>query len=334
MHLRRWALPVLAAFALVSSVALARPGASAPSAAAAHDAHAQPAPAAALALPAAQDPAKPVKAVRFTGIPTANTADLEAKYKPLAKYLTDKLGVPFEYVPSADYNASVDGFVNGDLQLAWFGGLTGLRARQRVEGAQVIVCGKIDREFKTYFVANKASGLAKSDEFPMALKGKKFTFGSDSSTSGRLMPEFFIRKHTKLSPKEFFGVENNFSGGHDKTAKLVEAGTFDAGAMDFKQYEKMVAEFKKEPKSEKGIDPDKVQVIWVTPTYVDYHFTAHPKLDAAFGAGFTKKLQQALIELKDEALLKALDRPEGLVEATNADFDVLKGVAKEIGLVR
>jgi phosphonate transport system substrate-binding protein len=281
------------------------------------------------AVPVAQD-----KVVRFTGIPTANTTDLEAKYKPLSKYLTDKLGVPFEYVPSADYNASVDGFVNGDLQLAWFGGLTGLRARQRVEGAAVIACGKIDREFKSLFVANAATGLKEAREFPLALKGKKFTFGSDSSTSGRLMPEYFIRKNTKLSPKEFFGAENHYSGGHDKTAKLVEAGTFDAGAMDFKQFEKMVAEFRKDPRSEKGLDPAKVVVIWTTPTYVDYHFTAHPKLDTQFGAGFTRKLQQALVEIKDESLLKALDRPEGLIEATNADFDVLTGVAKEIGLLR
>ncbi|MBI5364020.1 MAG: putative selenate ABC transporter substrate-binding protein [Planctomycetes bacterium] len=320
MHIHRWALPALALFVLLVPC-FARTGTSAP-------------PTSAPELAPPQDPPKAVEAVRFTGIPTANTADLEAKYEPLAKYLSEKLGVPFEYVPSADYNASVDGFVNGDLQLAWFGGLTGLRARQRVEGAKVIACGKIDREFKSYFVANKALGLAKSDKFPLALEGKQFTFGSDSSTSGRLMPEYFIRKETKKAPKEFFGKENHYSGGHDKTAKLVEAGTFDAGAMDFKQYEKMVAEFKKDPKSEKGLDPDKVQVIWVTPTYVDYHFTAHPMLDTEYGAGFRKKLQAALIELKDEALLAALDRPEGLVEATNADFDVLQGVAKETGLVR
>jgi phosphonate transport system substrate-binding protein len=331
-HPARWIVSVAGALALAATLVQARTDTPAPAGearAAAAPETPQAEPPLALALPPAQD-----KVVRFTGIPTANTTDLEAKYKPLSQYLSDKLGVKFEYVPSADYNASVDGFVNGDLQLAWFGGLTGLKARQRVEGAAVIACGKVDPEYKSYFIANKASGLAKSEEFPMALKGRKFTFGSDSSTSGRLMPEYFIRKFTKLSPKEFFGAENHYSGAHDKTAKLVEAGTFDAGAIDYKQYEKMVAEFAKDPKSEKGLDPAKVHVIWVTPKYVDYHFTAHPKLEATCGAGFTRKLQQALVDIKDESLLKALDRPEGLIAATNADFDVLKSVAKEVGLIR
>lgn len=318
-HLRRFKLPLFS-FLLLGPLALAH-----------HPGPAPEHPTAALA--SAQDE-KPAKVVRFTGIPTANTADLEAKYRPLSKYLGEKLGVTFEYVPSADYNASVDAFANGDLLLAWFGGFTGVQARKKVEGAQVIACGKVDRAYKSYFIAHKSLGLAKADTFPTTLAGKKFTFGSASSTSGRLMPEYFIRKETKKTPKEFFGAENNYSGAHDKTLKLVEAGTFEAGVVDYKQYEKMVAEFQKDPKSDKGIDPDKVRIVWVTPAYVDYNFTAHPKLDEQFGAGFTQRLKAALVGIKDEALLKALDRPEGLVEATNADFEVLVNVAKECGLAR
>jgi len=286
------------------------------------------------ALPPAAEPApaQDTKVLRFSGIPNQNTSELEAKYKPLAKHLGEKLGIKVEYVPCADYPATVEGFAKGDLQLAWFGGLTGLRAREKVATAKVIACGKIDRDFKSYFIANAKSGLTKSDAFPMELKGKKFTFGSDSSTSGRLMPEHFIRKFTKQTPKEFFGAENAYSGSHDKTAKLVEAGTYDAGALDMAVYDRMVAEFKKDPT--KGVDPEKCKVIWVTPSYVDYHFLAHPKLDETFGAGFTDKLTAALLAITDAELLKPLDRPQGLVAATNADFDVLKSVAKDLGLIR
>jgi phosphonate transport system substrate-binding protein len=266
------------------------------------------------------------KTLRFSGIPTTNTTELAAKYKPLAEHLSTKLGVPVEYVPLADYTAAVEGFKNGDLQLCWFGGLTGVRARQAVKGARVIACGKVDPKFHSYFVAHKSTGLTRSDEFPLALKGKKFTFGSDSSTSGRLMPEYFIRKHTKLSPKEFFGSEMNFSGGHDKTAKLVEAGTFDAGALDYTVYDQMV--------KDKKLDPDVCRIIWVTPDYTDYHFTAHPALDETFGKGFTDRLQQALVEIKDPELLKALFRPDGLIPAKNEDFDGLRALALELGLVR
>ncbi len=269
------------------------------------------------------------KVLRFSGIPNQNSTELAEKYKPLAKYLSEKLGVQVEYVPSADYNASVDAFKNGDLQLCWFGGFTGVQARIAVPGARAIACGPRDMKFKSYFVANKSLGLTKSDEFPMALKGKKFTFGSAQSTSGRLMPEYFIRKNTKMSPKDFFGMEMAFSGGHDKTCALVGAGTYDAGCVDYTVYEKLV--------KEKKVDPELVQVIWVSPEFCDYNFTAHPALDTTFGAGFTDKLQKVLTSIAgdDLKLLSAMDRNEGgLVPCTNENFETLKKLAIEIELVR
>lgn len=267
---------------------------------------------------------KPV--LRFSGIPNQNTTELNEKYKPLAEHLSKTLGIKVEYVPSADYNASVDGFKNGDLQLCWFGGFTGVQAREAVKGAHAIVCGKRDTAFKSYFVAHKDAGLAKGADFPLGMKGKTFTFGSAQSTSGRLMPEYYIRKHTKGSPKDFFGSEPNFSGSHDKTLELVAAKAFDFGVVDYTVYEKRVAE--------KKIDPATVVVVWETPTYADYNFTAHPVLEERYGKGFTEKLQKALVEISDEKLLAAMDRKDGLVACDDKLFDDLKKTAKEIGLVR
>lgn len=266
------------------------------------------------------------KTLRFTGIPNNNTTELAEKYRPLAAHLTRELGVTVEYVPMVDYPASVEAFKNGDVQLCWFGGFTGVQARAAVPDARVIACGRVDPKFKSYFIANASTGLEKSADFPMALKGKKFTFGSASSTSGRLMPEYFIRKFAQQSPKEFFGAEMSFSGAHDKTAKLVEAGTFDAGALDYTTYDKLV--------KEKKLDPELCRVIWVTPDYPDYHFCAHPSLETTFGRGFTDRLQTTLVAIDDEALLGGMNRPEGLIAARNEDFDNLRAVAVEIGLVR
>ena len=108
------------------------------------------------------------KVLKFSGIPNQNSTELAEKYKPLAKYLALKLDVPVEYVPAADYNATVDGFKNGDLQLCWFGGFTGVQARSAVEGARAICCGPRDMKFKSYFVANKSLGLKKQDAFPIS----------------------------------------------------------------------------------------------------------------------------------------------------------------------
>jgi phosphonate transport system substrate-binding protein len=269
------------------------------------------------------------KVLRFSGIPNQNSTDLAEKYKPLAAYLTTKLGVQVEYVPVADYNATVDAFKNGDLQLCWFGGFTGVQARIAVPGSKAICCGPRDMKFKSYFVANKKLGLTKKDAFPMELKGKKFTFGSAQSTSGRLMPEYFIRKNTKMSPKDFFGMEMAFSGGHDKTCAQVADGTFDAGCVDYTVYDRLVKEGK--------VDPALVQIIWVSPEFCDYNFTAHPALETTFGAGFTEKLQKTLTSIAgdDLKLLSAMDRNEGgLVTCTNENWDTLKKLAIEIELVR
>ncbi len=274
-------------------------------------------------------PGDPKPPLKFTGIPNQNTTELAEKYAPLAKYLGLKLGVPVEYVASADYNASVDAFKNGDVQLAWFGGYTGCQARAAVPGATAIACGVRDLEFKSYIIANKASGLVKSEEFPTTLAGRKFTFGSASSTSGRLMPEFYLRKAVKKSPKEFFGAEPSFSGGHDKTIELVAAGTFDAGAVDYTVFDKRV--------KEKKVDPNLVHIIWTSPEYADYNFTAHPKLEEIYGKGFTEKLQKELIAIsgEDRKLLSALDRAEdGLVICSNETFETLRKTAVDIGLLR
>ncbi|MCB9916408.1 MAG: putative selenate ABC transporter substrate-binding protein [Planctomycetes bacterium] len=279
--------------------------------------------AAAPSCSTAVDAAQPL---RFTAIPGENTAEMIAGFDRVAAYLSGELGVPVEYVPVADYGASVEAFKNGDILLSWFGGLTGVQARQAVPGARAIAFGVVDPQYKSYFIANAQSGLKPSAEFPMELAGKRFTFGSASSTSGRMMPEYWIRQHTGKSPAAFFGSEMKFSGNHDATWQLVQDGTFDAGVLSYKTYETKVAAGE--------IDPAKCFVIWETPPYADYSWNAHPALDAQFGAGFVDKLQAALVGMKDEDLLAALMREEGLVKASNADFAALAELAKDLDLVR
>ncbi len=270
--------------------------------------------------------AKEEVVLKFTAIPGDSTTELAAKFEPFEKYLSGKLGVKVQYVPTADYAASVDSFVNGDVHLAWFGGLTGVRARRKVEGSRAIAQGKVDPQYKTYFIAHKDSGLKPGTEFPSDLRGKKFTFGSSGSTSGRLMPTHFITKFTGETVDQFFGSVPHFSGSHEKTAQLVSAGTFHAGAIDYKTYDRLVAE--------KKIDPKVCYVIWTTPAYPDYNWTAHPDLDKKFGEGTIDRLQKIMIEMTDTELLKAINRQEGLIPAKNEEWDDLAGLAKELGLLR
>jgi len=263
--------------------------------------------------------------LRFTAIPDDNTTDLQEKFDPVAAYLSEKLGVPVQYVPSSDYGASVEMFKNGDIHLAWFGGLTGVQARQAVPGAHAIVQGVEDPQYYSYFIAHASTDLHRSAEFPAAIAELKFTFGSTMSTSGRLMPEYFIRKYSGKAPDEFFEHEYGFSGSHNKTAEQVNSGASQAGVLNYKVYETMVQEGK--------IDPGVCRIIWQTPPYADYNFTAHPDLETMFGAGFALKLQSALIEMKDENLLAAFKR-SGLIQADDREFEDILAVARSLNLAR
>ncbi len=263
-------------------------------------------------------------ALRFSAIPDQDETRLREKFAPVARYLEAELGVPVQYIHATRYSDSVDLFKNGDIMLAWFGGLTGVQARHAVKGARAIAQGVEDPEFYSYFIARTDTGIERTDEFPTQLGGMKFSFGSMGSTSGRLMPEHYIRANTGKDPRDFFSAVS-FSGSHDRTAELVESGQLQAGAINYKVYDRRVAEGR--------TDPNVVRVIWKTPSYPDYNFTAHPDLERVYGAGFTDKLQSALLAMKDPDLLSAFPRT-GMVAADNADFEAIHKLARPLEFIR
>lgn len=265
------------------------------------------------------------KVLKFSAIPDRNSTELKEKFDAIAKHLSEKLGIEVEYVPASDYKASVELFRTGDIQLAWFGGLTGVQARQSVEGARAIAQGAADPDYYSYFIAHESTGLSEVPDFPEMMANYSFTFGSESSTSGRLMPEYFIRKFTGKSPAEFFGKEPAFSGSHDKTVELVESGKVQIGAVSYKLYDKRVAEGK--------VDPKVCRILWRTPVYADYNFTAHPALNEMFGEGFVDKLQKTLIEMDDPELLSAFPRKR-MISAKNEDFQGVVEVAEQLGFLK
>lgn len=263
--------------------------------------------------------------LRFTAIPDQNSTELQEKFAPLERHLSSVLGVPVQFVAARDYQASVEMFVNGDVDLAWYGGLTGVQARNKVPGARAIAQGDVDPQYYSYFVAHKDTGLVASDTFPASIARYTFTFGSEQSTSGRLMPEHFIREQTGRAPQEFFEKPVGFSGSHDKTLELVGSGQYQVGAVNYKVYDQRVKDGK--------VDPNVVRIIWRTPTYADYNWTVRPDVDAKRGSGFTEKLTRALLDIKDPALLAALPR-ERLVAASNDAYDAIRSVAQQLDMLR
>ena len=263
------------------------------------------------------------KTFTFTAIPDQDETKLKERFSKLAVYLTKELDVDVKFVPVKSYSASIAAFRNKQVQLAWFGGLSGVKARLIVPGSIAIAQGVEDPKFKSFIIANTSTGLKFSEQFPKGIAGKTFTFGSKGSTSGRLMPEYFIKQNTTKTPKELF-TKVGFSGNHTKTVSLVQSGAYETGAVNFKVWNKGI--------KNGSIDTSKVVKIWETPDYPDYNFTAHGDLDEVYGKGFTKKLQNALINLKDKNVLNAFPR-SGFIKAKNADFEPILKTAREIGLI-
>ncbi len=263
------------------------------------------------------------KSFTFTAIPDQDETQLKERFSKLAVYLTKELNVDVKFVPVKSYSASIAAFRNNQVQLAWFGGLSGVKARLIVPGSIAIAQGIEDPKFHSFLIANSSTGLEKSTSIPKGIEGKTFTFGSKGSTSGRLMPEYFITEQFKKSPNDIF-KKVGFSGNHSKTIELVQSGAYEVGAVNYKVW-------KRELKSGK-IDPSKVKIIYQTPGYPDYNFTARGDLDKQFGVGFTKKLQAAILNIKDEKILNAFPRT-GFIEAKNGDFQPILDTARKLGLV-
>ena len=260
----------------------------------------------------------------FTAIPDQDTTRLQERFGKIADYLTEKLGVNVKYVPVKSYSASVQAFKNNEVQLAWFGGLSGVQARLGVPGSMAIAQGAEDPDFITYFIANTSTGLSFSEDFPSGIKGKTFTFGSKGSTSGRLMPEYFIRQHFGKAPRDVF-KRVGFSGDHSKTLALVQSGAFEVGAMNFKVWQK---------EAEAGnVDPKKVQVIWRTPTYPDYNWTIRGDVEKTYGDGFIQKVQHALVEIRDEGILSVFPRAR-FIPADNSMYEPILHTATDVGIIR
>lgn len=259
----------------------------------------------------------------FTAIPDEDETRLIERFSAMADYLQQELQVDVRYVPVKSYAAAVSAFRNNQVQLAWFGGLSGVQARLLVPGSEALAQGTEDPDFTSYFIANTATGIEPMDSLDDTLRGRTFTFGSKGSTSGRLMPEYFLTEAFGESPESIFS-RVGFSGNHTRTVRLVEAGTYDVGVTNYKVWEAGIADG--------SIDESKVRVIWKTPGYPDYQWTIRGDVDARFGEGFKERVRQALLNLDDPDLLASFPR-SGFIPASNEDYEVIRTTAEELGVL-
>lgn len=258
--------------------------------------------------------------LKVSAIPDEAPTELQRKFAPLGSYLEKATGMKVKFIPVTDYAAVVEGLASNKLDLAWLGGFTFVQARLRTGNAIPIAQRVEDEKFTSKFIASTASGIKSLSD----LKGKNFTFGSVSSTSGHLMPRFYLLEN-KINPdKDFKRVA--FSGAHDATALQVESGKVDAGVLNASVWDKLVGE--------KKVDTSKVRVIWTTPPYYDYNWTVRGNLDPAL----VKKLTAAFLKLDpalpEQKAILDLQRASRFI-ATKADnYKGIEAAARAAGLIK
>ena len=216
--------------------------------------------------------------LKVSAIPDEAPTELLRKFKPLGAYLEQELGMKVEFVPVADYAAVVEALAADRIDMAWLGGFTFVQARLKTGNAVPLVQREQDAEFTSKFITSDPAVKSLQD-----LKGKTFAFGSVSSTSGSLMPRYFMLQDG-IKPETFFS-RVGYSGAHDATAAWVQAGKVDGGVLNASVWDKLVAAGK--------VDTSKVKVFATTPAYYDYDWTVRGTLDPALAA----KIKQAFLAL-------------------------------------
>jgi phosphonate transport system substrate-binding protein len=265
--------------------------------------------------------------LKVGGIPDQDTARLARRYHGFADYLSRNLGVRVQYVPSVDYAAVVTAFTQGGLHLAFFGGLTGVQARLQNPGAQAIAQRENDAQFHSRFIVRADLPVSSMDDLKARAKALTITFGSESSTSGHLMPRHFLRQ-AGINPDRDFKTLPNFSGSHDLTWQLVQSGSFDVGALNEDVWARAVREGK--------VNSTKVREFYTTPAYFDYHWTVRGDLDQVFGAGFSQRVQAALLALdpqKHGQILELFSTGK-FIETNNDNYQAIEDVARSLGIIR
>jgi phosphonate transport system substrate-binding protein len=273
----------------------------------------------ALALSFTIASAKPTT-LRVSAIPDEAPTELQRKFAPLGTYLEKQVGMPVQFVPVSDYAGTVEALAGGKLDLVWYGGFTFVQARRRTGTAVPLVQREEDAQFHSKFITRTGSGIRTLED----LKGKTLAFGSESSTSGHLMPRYFLLQAGIDPARDLSRIA--FTGAHDATAKWVEQGKVDAGALNESVWKKLV--------DEKKVDTSKVEVFYTTPAYYDYNWTVRGDLDPALA----RKLKEAFLALDysnpEHKVVLDLQRTKKFVDTRPENYKTIEEAAKSAGLIR
>lgn len=263
------------------------------------------------------DPAPTMKPVVVAVLPDQSKEALLARHMPLLEYLRATTSLDFELEIPLDYADLLEQFDTGDIGLAWFGGLTFTRAEQRSQ-AVPLAFRDIDSQFTSCY-------LSKSDEFRTRIRdfaGSEFSFGPYLSTSGHLMPRYFLERDG-IIPEQFFSSTRH-SAAHDQTARWVRDGTVNLGVANCIIVQSML---------DNGLlSDDDIRVIETTPPYSDYVWAVSSSMDKHTRMLLLDALLALDASLPQHRVILQLQGANAYLPAASEDFVLVRRAAQQLGL--
>lgn len=267
---------------------------------------------------ASQEPAAGTKILKVGLIPNQSPDQLKAKYEPFKNYLQDKLGMEVELFVANNYAGVVEAMASGKLDMAYFGGLTYVQAKQRGKIHPIVT--EIDSETKSTKYYSLIITSADSKVKSLAeLKGKTFAFGDVSSTSGSLYPRIMLDQAGLKIPDDFANVL--YTGKHDATALAVENGKVDAGGLEGRILNKLIADGK--------VDKSKIRILAKSDFIEGYPWVVLDSMDK----DLENKIIDAFLTMTDKELLKLM-KAEGFAKVTDEDYKYIEEQAARLGLLK
>lgn len=256
-------------------------------------------------------------------IPDYDASELNRAFGDFTDLISEELGIETEYIESTDYASVVASYERGDIDLVWFGGLTGAQAINAVPNSEAFAQRPQDEHFQSVFIKN--TEIAGNVEELTDIAGHSFTFGSESSTSGHIMPRYFMQEEGVI-PEEDFEGQVNYSGSHDVTMELVQNGSYDLGVVNIQYWNDAL--------EDGTIDEELVEAFYTSPEYYDYNWQINTTVDDKFGHETKNEIKELVLNLEkeDTVMMEVLSADE-FIETENENYQTIAEVAQEIGIL-
>jgi phosphonate transport system substrate-binding protein len=254
--------------------------------------------------------------LRISMIPTTDPGKALRENQPLLAYWQKQTGQTPELTIPTSYAAVVEALANNKVDIAYLGGFTYVQASART-GVKPLVQRTIDQQFHSVFITPTNSKI-----HSLADLHGHFVFGDVNSTSGHLMPLYYMQQE-KVDPEVIKNA--SYSGAHDATALAVANGKAEAGAMDEQVYRKMLANGQ--------LKPDAVRVFYTTPPFFDYVWVANKNLDPKIADSFAAAMKGLSPDNPDQKAVLDLLSSKGYLTANDGDYGKLREAAQSAGLL-